>query len=196
MIYNEIGGGNLDQILQQRFNVKSGGAVAPAIAPEIMPVVGLEMDRPEWSALKGEFWFSVALSAAAVVGNFSFAYLQNTLAANLLIVVREMRLTSTSGSVFVRFGAPQGVVNFTGSQQLRTRDARLPNLSPIQFDIGDCNLTASGNTLDTLVASEIVQHPLIVGPGDTLTLVSSAVNQLVSVKLYGYYRNLVSGELG
>lgn len=196
MLFNEIGGGNLDQILQQRFNVKSAGAVAPSIAPEIMPVVALENDRPEYSALKGEFWFSVGLSAAAVVGNFSFAYLQNTLAANVLLVIREMRATSTSGSIFVRFGAPQGVVTASSSQQLRTRDARLPNLSPIQFDIGDCTLTASGNTLDTIAAGEIVPYPLIVAPGDTLTFISSAVNQLVSVKLYGYYRNLVTGELG
>lgn len=197
MLYNEIGGGNLDQILQQRLNVKGPGAVAPTVAPEVMPVLALEVDRPEWSVIKGEVPVSIRVTQNAVVGNFSFAWISLAAGSGLLFVCTRIKVNAASTGVSLRFGNPQGVVTVAGSQAMRARDSRVSSLAPIIVQLGDSTTVAgAGNVIDTFVPGDDIEVPIILAQGQGMTLTTGAVNNNLDVRIYGYYRNLVTGELG
>lgn len=82
-VFNEIDEGGLNGILTRRLGMP-GGSPAPSLAPEIMPDMTLENDRPEWGWLKGEMHCSGNVLVAAVALNHGVVEFVNPTGSNTI----------------------------------------------------------------------------------------------------------------
>jgi len=119
---NELQVGRFNAILTKLLSMKEG-APSPILAPEIIPTVVLENDRPEWAFLFGGRLGAAGLEQVAVALEFPAVQLFNPVGSGILMVVEHFQFESTTGQQF-RVGptatplatAPGGA---SGSRDLR-----------------------------------------------------------------------------
>lgn len=102
---NELqGGSGVNLILSKRFKI--AGAAAPFMASELFPMIGLEIDRPEWGFLGGTRLGAGTVGQAGVVAEFAQAGLLNPTGSGAIIVcvMIGFRVTSPVPTVQVRVG--------------------------------------------------------------------------------------------
>lgn len=181
-LLNEIQDVGIGQALRRRLGILSTGSPAPALAPEIMPVVSLGDDRPDLRYLANERLAGATAGQAAVAAQFSFVGLTNPTNSNLVVVVERIRVVAPAGSS-IRVVMRQAVL--TGTPTLgAVRDGRwAPSLT--QQAVAVCNLT--GGTLGGLPAelsqcvveagvTQEIEVPFIIRPGETLAAVAAVAN--------------------
>jgi len=100
MAVNEIQIGRYNSLLHKLLAMKEG-APSPILAPEIIPVVVLENDRPEWRFLEGVILRAGGGSqAAGGAGTVAMYGLRNPVGSNALLVVERVFIGTTTISVF------------------------------------------------------------------------------------------------
>lgn len=101
--HNEILTGELGEILADRLAMQ-GGQPAPTLAPEIIPTLPLEVDRPEWVYLGGgRLWGSAVLQVGAA-GEQTIGAIENP-AGSGIIAVFEQIMTNVNTTSRVRLSS-------------------------------------------------------------------------------------------
>lgn len=96
---NEIQSGRLNAILHKLLALKEG-APSPSLATDVFPMLGLEMDRPEWKYLGGEVLVSGWGAKSPVAGEFGNVTLENASGSGALIVLEQIGISiATAGQV-------------------------------------------------------------------------------------------------
>lgn len=125
-MFDQIGDPSLSEGLGRRF-MTPGGAVAPSLAPEIMPVVVLENDRPEYRVLEGGGIFARGVSVpAGGAGNRSGVLVYPT-SPDTLVVIERIDWLVGSGQLrlnIMNFGPPPATLPFGTVVRGTTRDTR------------------------------------------------------------------------
>lgn len=102
---NDIQEGGLNAIIQRRLNIKGDLPPSPTVGPEIIPILALEVDRPEWLFLSNErrMWFEVNQDPPA--GQRVNTAIHNPAGSGVLVVVESITIQSTTHIPFatVRF---------------------------------------------------------------------------------------------
>jgi hypothetical protein len=92
---NEIQVGRVNAILTKLLSMKEGSP-SPVLAPEVLPVVVLENDRPEYVFLGGGKLCAGGLEQAAVALERPFVQLFNPVGSGVLLVVHYAKFESTT----------------------------------------------------------------------------------------------------
>lgn len=205
--FNEVLEGSLNQILIRRLAMQ-GQSAAPAVAPELFPVLTLENDRPEWGLLKGEQLCGSAAVRAGAVGEYAWSALNlHTDFDSMVAVVTQAKATllgTTGIGLFVYSASPAGTLAgpFGALRDLRTQvgatfGARKPaathyngttssavNASARQVDIGY-------GAVGAVVQCDV---PIILGKGMFLFFFADTANIGHSASFQWYERALQAGE--
>jgi len=203
VIYNQIGESGLNEIITRRLTTP-GGSAAPAVAPEIFPVLVLESDRPEWGVLKGENPFAVSRVAAAPgVGNFLTHALVNPTGSGVIVVVK--RLAAVAGTGLVRVGvAENGTYGAGGVQGIG-----IPTDSRISAFAGAVFTRRSASSLTELIGAGAVTPsplwfgeattnldiPFILKPGWGMFVATNSSNTALTTNIFWTERKAQPGEL-
>jgi len=101
---NAIEGGRWDNFLRRFFNIKERG-VAPSLAPEIVPIIGVEPnDDPTAYFLRSARLMAGSMDIAAVAAEFGIWELRNPVGSNTLVTVTQTWFTGRSNIVTLLFG--------------------------------------------------------------------------------------------
>lgn len=160
------------------------------VAPELMPVLAIESDRPEWAFLKDEVLGVGRTEVAAVANQTSFVQLFNPSGSNVLIVIEQIAV-GAGVAAFARvrshaaaLGATTGDENF---RDLRRRG----NTGPLVAELRSGNQAAqlSGFALETarIVASTympLFSAPIVVSPGTGISVQSDAPATGVGLEVF------------
>jgi len=175
----------------------------------IRATVAMEVDRPEWSFLKGEQrWISRPMSQAAVVGNFSALGIFNRDSGSI-VVVTGFQNTSPLGA---------GAINFAHQQlpdptleALVNSDVPVSGLTDVRWMRGtgiEANAAAREVTLDAVgfaltpygrVEAGPTNQPYpprgfeplaILAPNQVVLAVATIANQAMSGVFFGYVKPL------
>lgn len=98
MTINEIQVGRYNGLLHKLLDMKEG-APAPSLAPEIVPALILESDRPEWAFLKGERLCMGRAQDVATAGQYSSVGLQHVGTRGLLVVLEDIYIINGGAGV-------------------------------------------------------------------------------------------------
>jgi len=203
---NEVQVGRFNGILHKLFSMKEG-APSPTLAPDIIPVLPLEVDRPEWAFLGGVRLGGGGTRVGPVAGQLPQLQLYNPAGSNTLVVVTkvivssatavaatEIRtgfgrapLASSSGNLGPRDGrnAPLvGVIPTTAQLRLTTAVAVPSIFFPLAFII----LPANPFPLE-------LEPNVILDPDSGYTVFSSLANSDLAVGFEWYERSLEASEV-
>lgn len=166
MAVNEVLSGRYNAILHKLLSMKEG-APAPTLAPEILPVIVLEDDRPEWAFLAGERLLSVSHQQAGGVGLAPFLALTNPVGSGVILVIEQVIFSVQGGSSSLSLPPEWSVGAYEGTPTSgadiaagETRDLRNPRPGPGILRAGS---TASGFPAGITLA----QPGLVRGTGGT-----------------------------
>lgn len=193
-VFNEIDEGGLNSILVRRLAMKTGSP-APSIAPEIMPDLTLESDRPEWGYLKGEMLCSGAFEQLLVAGLFSVLTLRNPSGSGLLATIS--RIQNTGAAPFrvcrIAFGTEAMTTTaYAGVQDLRFRFRTMAMQTATSTPAAVANQGVFCN-LDT--AFRVFPGAIVLPPGSAVQLQTLAVNTTLAAEVSWYERAAQGGEL-
>lgn len=173
---NELGDLLIAKSLSRRLEL-AGGEGAPCIAPEIMPAIVLESDRPETSWLKQEYLGGVALAATAPAAT-NYAAIQLSLAAAVrtLTTVTAIHIQLlAAGDVIIGFGTTQSGI----AVPTYARDSRRGTISlQTKAHTGSLSgVSLIGQPFARFVSAAATQitfeQPIVLHPGNFLTVQSS-----------------------
>lgn len=200
--YNEILTGALSQVLAKRLGMQTG-TPAPTLAPEIMPVVSVEADRPEWKALANEGYFGAGGAVAAGgAGTFSRVLMINPASSGVIAVIEYITGQATGGvlaelETTYTSALHSAVQTVARDTRFRTGNAVVP------FKSATCGVftKADGASYGTHIiarwtgAAEYTQ-PIILTPGCQLLISAVSANALISPWCLAWReRPAVQGEL-
>lgn len=201
--FNEILEGSLNQVLSRRLAMQ-GNAPAPALMPEVAPVLVLENDRPEWSFLKREAWAWGIGNAPANAGLRSGVKLTNPTGSGAIIVLKRSLVWCQAVCQFRRVpgvGAAPGPNVGTSAPE----DLRYPSPAPGINTVGHVSwehlpapLAETIQVLDVQgpTVNYVVDHNVVLPPGSTVSWWGAANNFQVVVSFQWYERRALPGELG
>lgn len=90
MAQNEIQRGGLNSILRRTLNIKGDLPPSSVVGAEIVPVLPLEVDRPEWGYLNEERHLLGETNPGAAAGVFACGMLEVPTQTDLLVVVEKI----------------------------------------------------------------------------------------------------------
>lgn len=201
-LYNEILVGELGEVLNRRLAMKAGNP-APSLAPEIMPVLGLEMDRPEWHWLGRSLLWGCGGLKTAVAGNRTVAQLRNPLGTNVIAVVERVSVeTNATSPVYMDLSNVDIAGSLTQTETPRRRDGRIPELQEPACTVG------MGAQVAALIPTPLhifhapagqfspaFESPVILTPGRSLLLECTIVAIILKMTIQWRERRAVAGEL-
>lgn len=197
----EISGGRWDNLLRRLFPVK-GGAVAPAIAPELVPTIQVQTFEPEMYRLKGERLLIGKGIAGPVAGQYAQVNLRNDSDDSLVIIESFLVSSGTAATGFqVRLGNNAvgtltgiggrdvrcGVVITAGSVSGAIRQSVNAGISGTH--VGDIRINAANVT-----ANGKLLCPFVLGPTHMLQIWNEAVNANIYVTFIWRERPFEIGE--
>lgn len=196
-VFNEIDEGGLNAILTTRLGMP-GGSPAPSLAPEIMPQLVLENDRPEWGWAKGEMrcsgYFDVAAGGAGVFGYVQF---YNPPTSNSIVTIDYIENIEANDLVVYRAATSvlaAGTQVYAGVSDTRFRFRTM--------QLQTSTVTAAASPANQGIFCYLNQnlHPftgsIILKPDSLLIAFGAASNSRVSLNLRWYERVAQQGELG
>lgn len=197
----QISESGLGQLLTKRLTTP-GNAVAPAVAPELMPMIGLEVDRPEWGFLKGELRYGAYVSvAAAGAGQYARIYLRNPSDSRLIITLEQFSPGASTGVLLATF-FPDGLITPTLATQTRgrPRDTRqrrgAASGALVEYGTdGTPDPSAGAFTVHYQLTTEYFKQPIVIAPGGALEMLYQVVNTAINVVLQWRERPAEPGEL-
>jgi hypothetical protein len=155
-----------------------GGAVAPGVAPELMPVIVLENDRPENMFLSYQRMFGRSTNLGAGGAGTRASVRVCNLRPDMLITI-EMATAASDYQVTVERGA-LGAIPFGTSVPGLPRDTRIAppgsalGTSSTAVVIQDNTLAALVTLLHRGTANIQWTTPVVIGPGDHFVLQAAA----------------------
>lgn len=194
-VFNEIDEGGLNAILTRRLGMP-GGSPAPSLAPEIMPQMVLENDRPEWGWLKGEMRCAGSFFSAALIGNRSMVQLYNPPSSQSIVTIDYIE-NITGNDIEVHRAAVSQLIGggstlYAGVCDLRFRFRTMQ----LQTTSHQAGMVATQGTFAYLNST---LHPFegdIIMPPNSLVFVTAASdNQAIEFNIRWYERVAQSGEL-
>jgi len=191
----EINRQGLVEVLRRTFGMVGARAPATLLTPEIAPSVVLELDRPEWSILAGEFRIGGKNSYTAV-GDTSQAFLLNPTNSNAQVVIEHLQVSApanTSGicaNVGILFATPStsgGSFSFPWDTRAAGASAT-PAVSPVLMRNDTAGLAVPAYDLwhaDAPAAAVIrnvecmpFKYPVILKPGTHLVMTIETDNDM------------------
>lgn len=203
-VFNEILTGTLSNVLAKRLGMQTG-TPAPSLAPEIMPTLSLEVDRPEWHYLAGSTLASGFGNVPATVGNLSTVRLNNPANSNVIIVVEQLQSLCTASAEIRLYPARSSPPTLLAQQASSPSDTRIlqKSTAPTRNTVGllsqDAIAAASpgGFVAGRLFAA--ISNPLrvsfILAPGSALDIQCATANTALQCAVWWRERAAVSGEL-
>lgn len=193
-VFNEIDEGGLNGILTRRLGMP-GGSPAPSLAPEIMPQLVLENDRPEWGWPKGEMLVSGNFYQSAVALQLSFVEFINPATSNTIATIRNVTNIGATSFAITRaaFSTAAGVTVLYGgvadlrytfrshSILVRTGSAAAVSNQGIFYGMTSTAPPFTGS--------------IILPPGSLVRCVGIAANTTIDFNLTWYERQAQAGEL-
>lgn len=193
--FNEIDEGGLNQLLVRRLGMKTGSP-APTIAPELMPNITLENDRPEWGYLKGEMWCAGNFTVPLVAGQFGYVQFNNPVSSRSICTIRHIE-NVFPGDVFVSRAAYStlavGTTEYAGVCDLRFRFRTMQlqtqrfNVAAVPADQGRFALLNGVNVK--------YDAPIVLTPGSLCRVEATTAAQDISFNVIWYERPASDGEL-
>lgn len=194
-VFNEIDEGGLNAVLTRRLGMP-GGSPAPSLAPEIMPQLVLESDRPEWGWLKGEMRCSGYFYAGAVAGQYAYIQFYNPPSSQSIITIDYVENIDANDILVQRSAASilaAGSTLYGGVNDLRFR------FRTMQLQTTTVNSAVFPASQGTFCSLSSILHPFngaIVLPPDSLAIITAAdVNHNIACNVRWYERIAQSGEL-
>lgn len=185
--FNEIMRGGLNAILHKTLSMEEG-APAPQLSGDIVPTLGLEMDRPEWKFLAGE---SLAVSTCWVpaggAGFFSFIQLWNPFASGVLTILEQHWINSLA-AVAAQYCFSTVPITITTTGTPRSLDRRNTGVGAATKVYGDNTQIVSAMTTysgpffyyrQRLDADQAIKLPVILPPGTGFIIENSATNAIL-----------------
>lgn len=201
-LWNEVLEGSLNQLLAKRLGMQVGSP-SPAVAPELMPTLALEVDRLEWGYLKDERPCAGRAVQAAVAGVVSTAILANPANSGTLVVVEtiEVQNTGTNLDVILHF-APTATLVTLGPTT--PRDSRFSNNAPTTNTVAILShdataaLPVGGKNVFRLGTTALgwQPFPFVLKPGTALEVRGITVNVALIANFQWRERAAQPGELG
>lgn len=192
--FNEIDEGGLNSILVRRLGMQTGSP-APTIAPELMPMLALENDRPEWGWPKGEMLCSGVFTTGTVVGQYAIVNIVNPTSSGVIGVIRHV--SNVTGEDFnvcrISFGTQvMTAAVYAGVCDLRFRFRTMG----LQTAVDNRATVANQGVFDTLVGLQhTFEGAIVLPPGSCVQLQSVNVGVAISANVRWYERPVQSGEL-
>lgn len=205
-LFNEIQVGRYNRLLQKLFSMK-GGAPAPQVASEIVPVLpffsGAENRHLEqWSR------FAVMTSVAAAAANTSGVRIRNPATSNVVAVLEKVRLVmfvqqnpvASHGTATADLAVVTPVTGRLdpranpGSSMAVSNQNTAPALPALagSFNLDQVVMpAATGGSIDLVTGSD-QQYPLL--PGDAYQFDANALNVALTVVLQWRERFLEDSE--
>jgi len=196
---NEINVGRIGRLLQRLLQIK-GSSPAPQLTPEILAILGLEMDRPEWGFLTGELRFAQQRDQPATAGLFSTCRLRNPAGSGVIAVVQSI-IASTNQAAAVTLNT-------------HTTDASLGNEIPVapidtRWGTMTSGLLFSRGAVAAAVGQEFHKEllnvasggqvryftPVILKAGSAIDVTEDVVLTRLIVSFAGYQRPVEASEL-
>jgi len=190
------------ELANRLFGMESADAPLP-------PGFILELDRPEWSFLKRElFWTTGLIAVAANVGNFGRMQVANPTASGRISIVKGMAIVAkaTAGQISVSIDGAGIVAGIGACEALDLRVPlnpgatlhpvgttqaianNLPAVSGIEIDRFQVAATTDGQSRLTPIIA-------ILKPGDRVEITNRTANELGAFVAWGYERPLTPDEL-
>lgn len=198
MAVNEIQVGRQNAVLHKLLAMKEG-APSPILAPEVIPVLVLESDRPEWAFLAGEALCWGFVEPGAVVGQIAYCELRNPAGSGVLCVVEEVVLASATASAFFALGIGSYAPLSAASASI-VRDTRILPGRP-SCSLASINTAASpgginGYKILQSTGSDpvIIRTPIILSPGTLLAIQTTNMNIGIRVSVSWRERTLEPSE--
>ncbi len=199
---NELqGGSGVNLILSKRFKV--GEAPAPFMASELFPMVGLELDRPEWKFLSGERLCGFGATLVATSSQHSSVGLENPTDSGMILVVESILLAAIQGVVTIfDLRMDNGFTPDTRGQGVFL-DSRLGDSTAAVPTGRSLFFTSAGaqpglgfrRVIVEANASVLVPIDVVLGPGGQLWLTQTAQNQQIVFSPLWRERAAEPGEL-
>lgn len=199
---NEVQVGRYQHLLERLLSMK-GEIAQQQLAPEILPILVLESERPEWKALANERLCVGGAFAAATVGQFSVVQLWNPAPARTLVVVDSLIVNpQQAGFILLSHwdtGASGGSA-VAGSRGFR--DGRLPRggASTAALTFGYTNAARPGTSIASLYFSaapfnsQVIPLSFVLTPGRGLAVESVVVNNAISAYFNWRERKIEDSE--
>lgn len=207
--FNEILVGRYNRLLQRLTGIK-GDNPSPQLSGDIVPILAIEVDRPEWAYLAGEALYSVFQNQAAVAAQSARFQLRNPSGSGVLAIVEGAAIWSSSAGQEGRlYRGMTPTVDLTGTTQGVAIDSRFG--SPLRSAC-IASVDTNASVFATGVAAEdfpftsadagIIQlHrrpnriPIaILGPGSACGLFSVVVNNQALATWFWRERAIEPGE--
>lgn len=192
-VLNQINdGGWFTQLLMRRLNM-TGDAPAPALMPEVGPVLTLENDRPEWGALRGESRWGRRQNCPASLGNFSLLSIFNPPGSGLICTIEQYQ---ADAAVIVACGNASSIVSLgtivTSGGGIK-RDTRQTGFGLTWYS--STNPISPLSPTWQLAANTINQAPFIIAPGGVFLMHPTATNTGMNACILWRQRPALPGEL-
>ena len=199
---NNIQGGRWDQLLRKLFPVKEK-SIAPAIAPEIVPMVVVQKFEPEMYAIKNEFLAIAGQHRAATAANHTFFSLEMPSLSDVLVEVTSIhvyRLNGPGGSIQLRWLPTSSGGSAFGSGYRDSRRSQVISVAqtiPTVFSGAEPTIIGSriGEYGLGLDEKHVIDQPFVLGPGAKLSVWSVQQNSDLGVTFHWREREAERTEL-
>jgi hypothetical protein len=199
---NEVQVGRFSHLLERLLSMK-GELATQQLAPELLPVLCLENDRPEWAALANERLCYGGGAQGAVAGEFAAVQLVNPPTGDTLMVLDRMIISPFSADS-LSFGAINTLFSGGGVSLGNTafRDGRLTQgvdttrgIVASQTSVG---FPMTGVMSINPVAANLLPidmpFPYVMQPGRGIGVAVAAVNVALIVAFFWRERKLEASE--
>lgn len=200
-LMNEVQIGRYKQLLEQLLSMK-GEIAVQQLSPELLPVLVLGDDRPEWSALSGERLAFGGIAQAGVAAERSTIQLMNLPTSTSIVTLERLWVrVATAGEVFMGHldtlvsgsGAAAGAYGF--------RDGRFPRGSQASaaqvFSFHDAANPITANLWRGVIGttSTAINLPVVLTPGRGFAVCCTTVNVAMYVSFMWRERKFETSEL-
>lgn len=177
-----LGVGRFNRLLQRLLEIKADPP-APDLAGEIMPVIVLEGDRPEWLYLMGHRLIAVGFSLGAAAGQPNLIRVRNPAASGVIATADAMLLgSSTAHSVNLRIGRAAADLGTTFATMVLDQRMGAANASSLIASSDQTGAAVVGTSIgrarvpaeDSLVFP--AAYRFVLAPGDSFDIFSSESN--------------------